>query len=144
MLVIGCIKAKFCKKICVGKLSLRSTQWTPLHRFGIRNRKLGKKDRSRGIRLGEEIYENKHWENEKWKKFKCCRYTYDTWEMNARVIPAIGLNLQAQFFVWRIWSLKVCLFIKFFLPSELLLNLSHFARIHRFSCRFLSEVHEIL
>ena len=34
MLVIGCIEAKFCKKICVGigKLSPRSTQCTPLHR----------------------------------------------------------------------------------------------------------------
>ena len=32
-LVIGCIEAKFCKKICVGKLSPRSTQWTPLHRL---------------------------------------------------------------------------------------------------------------
>ena len=28
----GCIEAKFCKKICVGKLSPRSTQCTPLHR----------------------------------------------------------------------------------------------------------------
>ena len=32
-LVLGCIDAKFCKKICVGKHSPRSTQWTPLHRF---------------------------------------------------------------------------------------------------------------
>ena len=32
MLVICCIEAKFCKKICVGKLSPRSTQCTPLHR----------------------------------------------------------------------------------------------------------------
>ena len=32
MLVIGCIKAKFCKRICVGKLSPRSTQCTHLHR----------------------------------------------------------------------------------------------------------------
>ena len=31
-LVLGCIEAKFCKKICVGKLSPRSTQCTPLHR----------------------------------------------------------------------------------------------------------------
>ena len=31
-LVIGCIEAKFCNKICVGKLSTRSTQCTPLHR----------------------------------------------------------------------------------------------------------------
>ena len=46
-LVLGCIEAKFCKQICVGKLSPRSTKCTPLHR-------------SRGIRLGEEIYENKH------------------------------------------------------------------------------------
>ena len=30
-LVLGCIEAKFCKKICVGKLSPRSTQCTPLH-----------------------------------------------------------------------------------------------------------------
>ena len=29
--VLGCIEAKFCKKICVGKLSPRSTQCTPLH-----------------------------------------------------------------------------------------------------------------
>ena len=43
MLVIGCIEAKFCKKICVGKLSPRSTQCTPLHRFGIHWRKMGKK-----------------------------------------------------------------------------------------------------
>ena len=28
MFVIDCIKAKFCKKICVGKLSPRSTQCT--------------------------------------------------------------------------------------------------------------------
>ena len=62
------------------KLPARSTQYTPLHR-------------SRGIRLGEEIYENEHWENEKWQKLKCCSYAYDTWEMNARVIPAIGINL---------------------------------------------------
>ena len=47
---------------------------------------------SRGIRLGEEISENKHSENEKWQKLKCCSYAYDTWEMNARVIPAIGIN----------------------------------------------------
>ena len=31
-LVLGCIEAKFCKKICVGKLSPRFTQCTPLHR----------------------------------------------------------------------------------------------------------------
>ena len=30
-LVLSCIEAKFCKKICVGKLSPRSTQCTPLH-----------------------------------------------------------------------------------------------------------------
>ena len=30
-LVLGCIEAKFCKKICVWKLSPRSTQCTPLH-----------------------------------------------------------------------------------------------------------------
>ena len=30
-LVLGCIEANFCKKICVGKLSPRSTQRTPLH-----------------------------------------------------------------------------------------------------------------
>ena len=34
-LVLGCIKAKFCKKICVGKLSPRSTQCTPLHSSAI-------------------------------------------------------------------------------------------------------------
>ena len=32
-LVLGCIEANFCKKICVGKLSPRSTQCTPLHSF---------------------------------------------------------------------------------------------------------------
>ena len=32
VLVIGCIEAKICKKICVGKLSPRSTQSTPLYR----------------------------------------------------------------------------------------------------------------
>ena len=32
MFVIGCTEAKICKKICVGKLSPRSTQCTPLHR----------------------------------------------------------------------------------------------------------------
>ena len=42
MLVIGCIEAKFCKKICVGKLSPRSTQCTPLHRFGIESQKTRK------------------------------------------------------------------------------------------------------
>ena len=31
-LVLSCIEAKICKKICVGKLSPRSTQCTPLHR----------------------------------------------------------------------------------------------------------------
>ena len=31
-LVLGCIEAKFCKQILVGKLSPRSTQCTPLHR----------------------------------------------------------------------------------------------------------------
>ena len=31
-LVLLCIEAKFCNKICVGKLSPRSTQCTPLHR----------------------------------------------------------------------------------------------------------------
>ena len=31
-LVNGCIEAKFCNKICVGKLSPRCTQCTPLHR----------------------------------------------------------------------------------------------------------------
>ena len=31
-LVLGCIEAKFCKQICVGKLSPRSTKCTPLHR----------------------------------------------------------------------------------------------------------------
>ena len=31
-LVLSCIEAKFCKKICIGKLSPRSTQCTPLHR----------------------------------------------------------------------------------------------------------------
>ena len=30
-LVLGCIEAKFCNKICVWKLSPRSTQCTPLH-----------------------------------------------------------------------------------------------------------------
>ena len=34
-LVLGCIEAKFCKKICVGKLSPRSTQCTPLHSSAI-------------------------------------------------------------------------------------------------------------
>ena len=41
-LVLGCIDADFCKWILVGKLSPRSTQCTPLHRFGIHNRKMGK------------------------------------------------------------------------------------------------------
>ena len=31
-LVLGCIEAKFCKQILVGKVSPRSTQCTPLHR----------------------------------------------------------------------------------------------------------------
>ena len=34
-LIIGCIEANFCKKICVGKLSPRSTQCTPLHSSAI-------------------------------------------------------------------------------------------------------------
>ena len=34
-LVLGCIEAKFCKKICVWKLSPRSTQCTPLHSSAI-------------------------------------------------------------------------------------------------------------
>ena len=34
-LVLGCIEAKFCEKICVGKLSPRSTQCTPLHSSAI-------------------------------------------------------------------------------------------------------------
>ena len=34
-LVLSCIEAKFCKKICVGKLLPRSTKCTPLHHFGI-------------------------------------------------------------------------------------------------------------
>ena len=34
-LVMSCIEAKFCKKICVRKISPRSTQCTPSHRFGI-------------------------------------------------------------------------------------------------------------
>ena len=38
-LVIGCIEAKICKNICVGKLSPRSTKCTPLHRFGIESPK---------------------------------------------------------------------------------------------------------
>ena len=78
-LVLGCIEAKICKEILVGKLSPRSTQCTPLHRFGIESR-------SRGIRLGEEIYENKHWENEKngdsFTKYlfakKCWRFLAET------------------------------------------------------------------
>ena len=36
------IEAKFCKEICVGKLSPRSTKCTPLHRFGIESQKPGK------------------------------------------------------------------------------------------------------
>ena len=37
-------KPKFARELlCVGKLSPRSTQCTPLHRFGIHNRKMGKK-----------------------------------------------------------------------------------------------------
>ena len=46
-LVLGRIEAKFGKEKCVGKLSPRSTKCTPLHR-------------SRGICLGEEMYENKY------------------------------------------------------------------------------------
>ena len=42
-LVLGCIEAKVCKKILVGKLSPRTTQCTPLHRFGIRNGKISGK-----------------------------------------------------------------------------------------------------
>ena len=34
-LVLGCIETKFCKKICVWKLSPRSTQCTPLHSSAI-------------------------------------------------------------------------------------------------------------
>ena len=34
-LVLGCIETKFCKKICVGKLSTRSTQCTLLHSSAI-------------------------------------------------------------------------------------------------------------
>ena len=34
-LVLGCIEAKFCKYILVGKLSPRSTQCTPLHSSAI-------------------------------------------------------------------------------------------------------------
>ena len=34
-LVLGCIEAKFCKKICVWKLSPRATQCTPLHSSAI-------------------------------------------------------------------------------------------------------------
>ena len=34
-LVLSCIEAKFRKKICVGKLSPRSTQCTPLHGSAI-------------------------------------------------------------------------------------------------------------
>ena len=33
-LVLGCIEAKFCKKICVGKLSPISTQCTPFLQLG--------------------------------------------------------------------------------------------------------------
>ena len=33
--VLGCIEANFCKKICVWKLSPRSTQCTPLHSSAI-------------------------------------------------------------------------------------------------------------
>ena len=59
MLVIGCIEAKFCKKICVGKLSPRSTQCTPLHRFGIESQKPGKpwgeKNRSLSLNFCSKI-----------------------------------------------------------------------------------------
>ena len=41
-LVLGCIETKLCKKLCVGKLSPRSTYCTPLHRFGIESQKPGK------------------------------------------------------------------------------------------------------
>ena len=46
-LVFGCIEAKVCKyfskySILVGKLSPRSTQCTPLHRFGIESQKTRK------------------------------------------------------------------------------------------------------
>ena len=34
-LVLGCIEAKFCKQVLVGKLSSRSTQCTPLHSFPV-------------------------------------------------------------------------------------------------------------
>ena len=37
--VLGCIEAKFCKKICVWKLSPRSTQCTPLHSALCRSRR---------------------------------------------------------------------------------------------------------
>ena len=37
-LVLGCIDAKFCNKICFEKLSPRSTQCTPLHRSLTSNR----------------------------------------------------------------------------------------------------------
>ena len=36
-IVLGCIEAKLCKKIFVGKLSPRSTQCNPLHRSQIAN-----------------------------------------------------------------------------------------------------------
>ena len=42
-LVLGCIEAKFAGKYSLEKLSPRSTQCTPLNRFGIHIRKLGKK-----------------------------------------------------------------------------------------------------
>ena len=42
MPVIDFIEAKFSKKIFVGKLSPRSTQCTPSHRFGIESQKPGK------------------------------------------------------------------------------------------------------
>ena len=88
-LVLGCIEAKFCNKVCVGKLSPKSTKCTPLHRSrGIRLGSLG----SRGIRLGEKIYENKHWENEKWQKLKCCssepqRFDAPAWAAKKDEIP---------------------------------------------------------
>ena len=41
-LVLCCIDANFCKKIFVGKLLTRSTQCTPLHRFGIESQKTRK------------------------------------------------------------------------------------------------------
>ena len=42
-LVLLCIEAADCNQIFFVNLSPRSTQCTPLHRFGIHNRKMGKK-----------------------------------------------------------------------------------------------------